>query len=190
MNTNRSSLFFIFFLVLARLLLYVWVFVWVPVAHCWCSTSLDLSGGHSSYPPLYFKRVILLIKLYFIGVRSLACKMVYWLHPPPLLLIVIRVRAEMPLSVSCVLCEKEKNELKSMSLHVIYWNLHTKVDHVLVGDIGIQSIQAACALCSVCSCSGELIRSLEPAERCVTTKVTSSVPVCNVTLVTLKQMAS
>ena len=42
----------------------------------------------------------------------------------------------------------------------------------------------------MCFNSGELIRSQEPAEQCVTVKVTRSAPVCNVTLVTLKPKAS
>lgn len=43
---------------------------------------------------------------------------------------------------------------------------------------------------TVCFSSAELIRSVEAAERCVRMKVTSSFPVCNVTPVTLKQIAS
>ncbi len=47
-----------------------------------------------------------------------------------------------------------------------------------------------CVVVTTCFSSGELIRPLEPAERCVTMKVTSSIPACNVTLVTLRQTAS
>lgn len=47
-----------------------------------------------------------------------------------------------------------------------------------------------CVVETRCFSSGELIRPLEPAERCVTMKVTSSIPACNVTPVTLRQTAS
>ena len=47
-----------------------------------------------------------------------------------------------------------------------------------------------CVVVTLCFSSGELIRPLQPAERCVTMKVTSSIPACNVTPVTLRQTAS
>lgn len=61
-----------------------------------------------------------------------------------------------------------------------------------MGDIVTYSTQLVCVRAVVprCFSSSELIRPPEPAKRCVTMKVTSSIPVCNVALVTLGKTAS
>ncbi len=102
-------------------------------ARGWC-TSLSLPGGHSSYPPSYFKREILPIKLHFIGVRSFACKMVHWLHSPPVLLILIHLQPKMLLCVCVCVCVsvfvwKREKWAPVKRLCVMYCNLLTRWPH-------------------------------------------------------------
>lgn len=89
------------------------------------------------------------VKLRFIGVRSFAYKMVHWLHSPPVLLILIHLRSEIPPCVGVYLCGKEKNELLSRGCCVIYCNLLTRWPHFGGWHCDIQYTACVCA----CGCT-------------------------------------
>lgn len=163
-------------------------FMWT-CCRCYSSTSLSHHGAHSSYLASYFKWEILPIKLHFIGVRSFSCKMVHWLHSLCVLLIHIHLQPDMPVCrcVALCACVWKREEMRScQAVSIMYCNLLTRWPHPN-WSVTLWRVNTYCVCASVCTEEPMSFSSwdlLTPLEWCVRMKVTSSLPVCKVILVT------